>query len=198
MALSANPLITGIILAGGRGRRLGGQDKGLIETRGGTLVEGLLGELAPQVDELLVNANRNIPRYVQFGYPVHGDIMPGYAGPLAGMLTALVHARHEWVVCVPCDTPALPQDYVPRMWEALARGGGRAVYAHDGRRAHPVYVLLHRHCSAGLQRYLAGGARRVEDWLRGVGAVPAAFPELHDGIANINEPADLAVLARQG
>jgi molybdopterin-guanine dinucleotide biosynthesis protein A len=188
------PSISGVILAGGLGRRLGGQDKGLIEVRGSTLVESLVEALAPQVDELVINANRNIARYAQFGCPVYPDCLPGYLGPLAGMLTGLEQARHDQVVYVPCDTPALPPHYVTRMSSALQHGPYRAVFAHDGQRAHPVYALLRRDCRDDLRRFLAAGGRRLGDWLRQLDAQAVVFPGL-DGIANINAPGDLALLA---
>jgi molybdenum cofactor guanylyltransferase len=187
--------ISAVILAGGRGRRMGGHDKGLLEHNGITLVESIIAALAPQVDELLINANRNVARYAQLGYPVQPDSLPGYAGPLAGMLTGLEHARHALVVFVPCDTPALPDRYVARLLRAVTSGDCAAAYAHDGDRAHPVYALLQRECHAGLHRHLSGGGRKVEDWLQRIAAQAVEFPELRNDIANINEPGDLAGLS---
>jgi len=187
--------VSGVILAGGRGRRMGGQDKGLLEHNGVTLVESIIAALAPQVDDLLINANRNIGRYAQLGYPVQPDSLPGYAGPLAGMLTGLEHARHDCVVFVPCDTPALPVRYVARLLRAVPSGGCTAAFAHDGRRAHPVYALLQRGCRAGLNRYLSAGGRKAEDWLQWIAARAVDFPELRSDIVNINAPDDLAGLS---
>lgn len=194
MALPAGTLITGVILAGGRGRRMGGQDKGLIELRGRTLIESILSALAPQVDELLISANRHLARYAQFGYPVHADVLPDFAGPLAGMLTGLEQAQHATVVFVPCDTPALPAQLVTRLLQGVMAGDCLAAYAHDGMRAHPVYALLQRDCRADLRSYLATGGRKVEDWLLRVAAQPVDFPELQHDMANINVPDDLAGL----
>jgi molybdopterin-guanine dinucleotide biosynthesis protein A len=194
MALPAGTLITGVILAGGRGRRLGGLDKGLIEINGRTLIESICAALAPQVDELLINANRNLARYAQFGYPVHADVLPDFAGPLAGMLTGLERAQHATVVYVPCDTPALPAQLVARLRQAVTADDCLAAYAHDGLRAHPVYALLQRDCRADLRSYLDAGGRKVEDWLARVAARPVDFPELRHAIANINVPEDLTGL----
>jgi molybdopterin-guanine dinucleotide biosynthesis protein A len=186
--------VSGVILAGGRGLRMGGRDKGLIRYNGAALVESVIAQLAPQVDELIITANRNLAAYERFGCAVHRDVVAGYQGPLAGMLTGLEHARHARMVCVPCDTQALPVQYVARLLRAVSRGDCQAAYAHDGNRAHPVFALLQRDCRDGLSRYLSGGGRRVEAWLQQIAAQAVVFPELRDGIANINGPDDLAGL----
>jgi molybdopterin-guanine dinucleotide biosynthesis protein A len=180
-----------VILAGGRGSRLGGQDKGLIELHGRTLVEHLIATLVPQVDELRIIANRNLVRYARYGHPVHADSLPGFAGPLAGMLTGLQQAQHEHVVFVPCDTTALPARLVERLLQALTDSRSVAVYAHDGVRAQPVYALLQRKQAGDMRAFLDTGGRKVEDWLQRSGAIPVTFPELRDDIININEPDDL-------
>jgi len=183
--------VSGVILAGGRGLRMGGRDKGLIRYNGAYLVESVIARLAPQVDELIIIANRNIVAYGRFGYPVYPDAVAGYLGPLAGMLTGLEQARQECVVFAPCDTTALPDRYVTRLLGAVSCSDCTAAYAHDGSRAHPVHALLRRKCRDGLSRYLSGGGRKVEDWLQQNAAQTVVFPELRDGIANINTPDDL-------
>src|SRR5947199_3145619 len=113
--------ITGLILAGGRGSRMGGVDKGLQNHRGVPLALHALMRLAPQVGELMINANRNLAAYESFGVPVWPDSLADYAGPLAGFLTGLEHCETPYMVTVPCDTPLFPQDLVARLAEALER-----------------------------------------------------------------------------
>src|SRR3954468_12443603 len=115
--------VTGVILAGGRGSRMGGADKGLQNFRGMPMGMFTLLRLAPQVGELMINANRNLAAYESFGVPVWPDSLADYAGPLAGFLTALEHCETEYLVTVPCDTPLFPQDLVQRLAQALEREG---------------------------------------------------------------------------
>ena len=112
------PTITGVILAGGLGTRMGGADKGLQLFKGQTLVSHIAQRLAPQVDRLLINANRNTSQYADLGYPLISDLITGFAGPLAGLQAALSVADTEWVVTVPCDSPNLPLDLVSRLHAA--------------------------------------------------------------------------------
>ena len=111
--------ITGVLLAGGQGSRMGGVDKGLVELAGRPMAAHALARLAPQVDELIINANQNLAAWQAFGHPVFGDDIGGFAGPLAGLHAALVRARHPLVVTAPCDSPFLPADLVERLATAL-------------------------------------------------------------------------------
>ncbi|MGB5538806.1 MAG: molybdenum cofactor guanylyltransferase MobA [Gammaproteobacteria bacterium] len=183
--------VSGVILAGGRGLRMGGKDKGLIPYGGMTLVESVIGMLAPQVSDLVINANRNIDAYARFGYPVHADVVDGYHGPLVGMLTGLSLASHEYTVFAPCDAVALPEDLVARFRSAMQASGSLACYAHDGARAHPVHALLHRSCLGSLLDYLEAGERSVMPWMQQVGARQVDFSDCRQDFRNINQPADL-------
>ncbi len=118
--------ITGVILAGGRGQRMGGVDKGLRELRGKPMVAWVLERFAPQVDEVLINANQNLDVYARFGHRVIPDEIGGFAGPLAGLQRGLSEARHALVATAPCDTPFLPADLVARLHAALARTASAA------------------------------------------------------------------------
>ena len=161
----AGSTITGAILAGGRGLRMGGLDKGLLEHRGRPLVEHVLEALRPQVGPLLIVANRNGASYQRYGLPVHPDLIDGFQGPLAGLHTALSHADTELVLCVPCDVPALPADLARRMHSALEAAGADACAVHDGRRLHPVICLLRRSLAESLEQSLAADLRQVKAWL---------------------------------
>lgn len=161
--------VTGVILAGGRGSRMGGADKGLQNFRGMPMAMYTLLRLAPQVGEVMVNANRNLSAYESFGVPVWPDALADYAGPLAGFLTGLEHCETEYMVTVPCDTPLFPQDLVARLAEALEREGAEIAMAaapeEDGQvRAQPVFSLLRRDLMESLVRFTHGGGRKIDAW----------------------------------
>ena len=183
--------ITGVILAGGLGRRMGGNDKGLALLRDRPMVAQVLERFAPQVDEVLINANRNPDAYAAFGARVVPDLVGGFAGPLAGLHTALTHAAHPLVATVPCDSPFLPADLVSRLAAALAAADADLAVAASGGRRHPVFCLCRRNLLPALTAALAGGERRFGAWCDTVRSVVA---EIADDAAfrNINTPEELA------
>jgi molybdenum cofactor guanylyltransferase len=161
--------VTGVILAGGRGSRMGGADKGLQTFRGMPMAMFTLLRLAPQVGELMINANRNLAAYESFGVPVWPDSLSDYAGPLAGFLTGLEHCETEFLLTVPCDTPLFPQDLAARLGEALEHEGADIAMAaareEDGQvRAQPVFSLLRRDLMESLVRFTHGGGRKIDAW----------------------------------
>jgi molybdenum cofactor guanylyltransferase len=170
--------VTAIVLAGGRGLRMGGQDKGLLSYKGKTLIDHVIDRLSPQVEELFISANRNLEDYAQRGFPVLTDTLPDYSGPLAGVLVGLEKARFEWLVVSPCDTPLLPLDLVDRL--CRARGKSRAVVAKDPLQTHYTTLMLHKDRLAALNAYLERGGRSVKGFLEAIGATTAEFV---DGIA---------------
>ncbi|MBI2306205.1 MAG: molybdenum cofactor guanylyltransferase [Rhodocyclales bacterium] len=186
--------ITGVVLAGGQGRRMGSVDKGLRMFRGRPLAAWAVERLAPQVDELFISANRNAEVYAGFGYPVLGDVVAGYAGPLAGLHAALAHATHPLVATVPCDSPFLPNDLVARLAAALADGGATIAIARTGGQPHPVFCLCRRELLPGLSDYLARGERRFETWFRAQAAIEVAFDDQAEAFTNINTDAELSAL----
>jgi molybdopterin-guanine dinucleotide biosynthesis protein A len=157
--------ITGVILAGGKGSRLGGVDKGLIEFRARPLIAWVIDRIRPQVDEILISANRNPDIYAQFGYRVIPDLNADYAGPLAGLQRALKEARNDWIMTVPCDTPMLPLDLVPRLVEGLSESDDVVRVACSPEGWQPTIALVTRRRSAALETYLSLGLRRVRDWI---------------------------------
>ena len=178
--------ITGLVLAGGRGSRMGGVDKGLVRFGGRTLVERVIERIRPQVGPLMISANRNVDTYRAFGFPVLLDAADGlepFPGPLAGLLAGLRAAKTRWLAAVPCDAPFLPLDLVGRLVASL--GTSRAAMACVGDRAEPVFCLLQVDLAGDLAAALANGERRAESWLRGVGAAPAVFL-LPESFANLN------------
>jgi molybdopterin-guanine dinucleotide biosynthesis protein A len=185
--------ITGVILAGGAGRRMGGIDKGLQELDGQPLVQRVLVRLAPQVDSVLISANRNLERYAGFGCPVLGDTIPGYAGPLAGLQAALSRAATPLLVSAPCDSPFLPTDLVARLRAALEANHADLAVARAGDRVHRAFCLLRRELLPGLDRFLAGGERKVGLWHASLHLVEVSFDDEADAFDNINTLNDLQV-----
>jgi molybdopterin-guanine dinucleotide biosynthesis protein A len=182
--------VTGLILAGGRGSRLGGADKGLIEWRGRPLVAHAVERLAPQVDSLLISANRNRERYQALGHPVVADRADDFGGPLAGVQAGLAVCETPLLVTVPCDAPNLPPDLVTRLLAALADNAAVAVAATDDG-LQPTFLLCRRALAPALDAWLAGGGHKVADWLRAMNAAVVAFADA-TAFANFNTPADLA------
>lgn len=187
-----NEKITGAILAGGLGRRMGGVDKGLQDLRGQPMVQWVIDRLAPQVDRLLINANRNIARYAAFGYPVLPDEIADFAGPLAGLHVALSHAATPLVATAPCDSPWLPVDLVARLYHALRDDAADLAVAHTAERAHPVFCLVRRSLLPQLTDYLSAGGRKVEQWHATLKMCAVAFDDEPGAFSNINTVEELA------
>jgi molybdopterin-guanine dinucleotide biosynthesis protein A len=184
--------ITGVVLAGGLGRRMGGVDKGLQVLRGKPMVQWVIERFAPQVDELLVNANQNLERYASFGHRVVPDQIGGYAGPLAGLHRALTEARHELVATVPCDSPFLPQDLVSRLRADLNARGAELAVARTGDQPHPVFCLCHKRVLPGLTAFLESGGRKIDTWYAALQVVEVSFDDNPDAFSNINTANELA------
>ena len=194
-AAPAREAIAGLILAGGRGQRLGGVDKGLQLWRDLPLVDHALARLAPQVREVMISANRNAPAYASRVTRVLADASDDFPGPLAGILAGLSAAATPWLAVVPCDSPLLPLDLVERLAHGVGDGSGAVVQRDhgDGRlRLEPVCCLLSTALADDLARYLADGGRKVEGWVARH-ASPVLFdrPDDAPAFANINTLADL-------
>ena len=177
--------ISGVILAGGQGRRMGGADKGLLELRGRPLVAWVAEHLAPQVDELLINANRNLESYHPLGRRIVTDRYPDFAGPLAGLHAALGQASHALVATAPCDSPFLPEDLVARLRAALESSGAELAVAKTAGQPHPVFSLVRREVLDGLTAFLDAGGRKVDAWYAALSAVEVPFAD-ERAFANIN------------
>ena len=186
--------VTGIVLAGGQGSRMGGVDKGLQPFRGKPMVAHVIERLAPQVTELLINANRNAEAYGAFGYRVIADEIEGFAGPLAGFERGLAHASKELVVTVPCDSPFLPADLVPRLQGALKAAGAQLAVAKTGDQAHPVFSLMRRDVHESLRAFLASGQRKIDKWYAALKVIEVAFDDEAEAFLNINTREELAGL----
>jgi molybdenum cofactor guanylyltransferase len=183
--------ITGLVLAGGQGSRLGGLDKGLVVWRGRPLIAHVIERFSPQVDGLLISANRNRERYAEFGQPVLADRIEGYAGPLAGLQAGLAACPTPLLAMVPCDAPRLPLDLVARLDEALSAESAAAAVAASEGKFQPTFLLCRRKLAPNLDTWLAAGGRKMADWLRAVGAVAVPFADT-GAFVNFNRPEDLA------
>lgn len=187
--------ITGVLLAGGQGSRMGGVDKGLVKLAGRPMAAHVLERLGPQVDELIINANQNSEAYAAFGHPVFGDDIPGYAGPLAGLHAALVRASHPLVVTAPCDSPFLPTDLVERLHQALRAQNADLAVAKTFDQAHPVFCLCRSQLASHLHDFLSNGGRRIDRWYGSLNVVEVAFDDEEAAFRNINTREELVAAA---
>jgi molybdopterin-guanine dinucleotide biosynthesis protein A len=156
--------VTGVILAGGRGSRMGGVDKGLQNFAGGPLALHALMRLQSQVGEILINANRNLSAYESFGVPVWPDALPDFAGPLAGFLAGLERCETACMVTVPCDSPLFPQDLVERLAHALEAADAEIAMARTGDQVQPVFTLMKASLLDSLVRFTQSGGRKIDLW----------------------------------
>ena len=184
--------VTGVVLAGGLGRRMGGVDKGLQDLDGRPMVAWVIERLGPQVDQLIVNANQNQQAYGVFGHAVVGDRVPGFAGPLAGLHAGLSVADHPLVVTAPCDSPFLPSDLVARLRDGLERAGAQLAVARTFDQSHPVFSLVRREVIDDLAAFLKGGGRKIDSWYAGLDSVEVGFDDEVEAFSNINTPEELA------
>ena len=182
--------ITGVILAGGLGRRMGGVDKGLQLLHDTPMVAHVLRRLAPQVGPIMINANQNAERYSQIGVQYDARIVPdvtgGFAGPLAGLQAALTVAETPMVVTVPCDSPFLPLDLVARLSAAAREHRAQIAVARTGDQAHPVFALVSVEVREDLSSFLAQGGRKIDAWYARLPMVEVAFDDEADAFENIN------------
>ncbi len=180
--------ITAVILAGGKGRRLDGQDKGLVEIKNKPLIEYVIERIKPQVNTLIINANRNQQRYKNYGFPVISDDLNDFQGPLAGFATAMktVHTSH--ILTLPCDAPLLPQDLVSRMLHLLSTQSvpDSIVVAHDGHRLQNIHALIPTSLYQNLHDFLNSDQRKVDDWYQQQTLIIADFSDNPQAFTNIN------------
>lgn len=186
--------ITAVILAGGKARRMHGEDKGLLELLGRPLLDYSIAGLRPQVERILVNANRNLARYREFGYPVIEDSMGDYCGPLAGMASAMQAAGTPLLLTVPCDSPFVPAQLAETLYNAMMEADADISVAHDGNRLQQMYALLRCTLLPDLQRYLGNGGRKVDAWYAQQRMALADFSAVPDAFLNLNTPGDMQAI----
>ena len=185
------PSITGIILAGGQGRRMGSVDKGLQLLRGKPMVQWVLDRFAPQVSEVLINANQNLGQYQAFGHLVITDEIAGFAGPLAGLHRGLSAATPDLVATVPCDSPFLPLDLIARLHAALNARQADLAVARTGDQPHPVFCLTRKSVLPGLTAFLLSGGRKIDSWYAALNVADVRFDDEAEAFSNINTAAEL-------
>ncbi len=192
--------ITGLLLAGGRAQRMGGIDKGLVPFQGKPLIEHAIHRLAPQVSDLLINANRNQDIYSQYDYPIVTDENQDFSGPLAGYLAGLKACNTPYMVTAPCDSPLFPTDLVMALADRLEKEDANIAYASsqdsEGKIwAQPVFCLMKREVLDSLEQFLADGQRKIDRWFTSQHACTAIFAN-ESAFANANTPEELAQLEK--
>lgn len=186
--------ISAIILSGGRATRMNGADKGLVLLQSKPLIQHVIARLEPQVDEILINANRELAQYQALGYIVLQDEVEDFLGPLAGFSLGLQHAKHDYVLTVPCDSPLLPVDLAQRLMAALIEHKAEIAVATSDGSAHPVFSLCKKTVLPSLAAYLQQGERRVSAWQKKQQYIEVDFSDCNEAFTNLNTFEDLAAL----
>jgi len=189
--------ITGIILAGGRGTRMGGVDKGFVLLQNQPLIQHVVSRLKHQVDEIIINANREIAQYQALGLTVLQDKTPDFIGPLAGLHLGLTHSKHTYVLTVPCDSPYLPADLAQRLLYALIENNADIAVASSDGYAHPVFCLCKKKSLLSLNDYLAKDGRKVSAWQKSLAYVDVDFSDCSEAFINLNTTEDICNLELQ-
>ncbi len=184
--MTTPPHITGVILAGGRATRMGGRDKGLVELGGRPLVAHVLERLQPQVQDIVISANRNRSLYGHFGWPVIPDPDDTFPGPLAGIAAVMRAVESDCFATVPCDAPFLPRDLIQRLHDALRGTDTLCSVAHGGGSIQPVFALYRKAARPAIERYLQAGESKVRRWHEQHRSVPVEFDGLSSAFLNVN------------
>ena len=186
----------GLILAGGKAQRMGGNDKGLIKLNGRAMIEYVIDGLKPQVSTILINANRNTDLYKQYGFDVLEDQLNDFQGPLAGFASGLEHCQTDYIVTAPCDGPFISPDYVDRLHIAANKQKSLISVAFDGKRLQPVYALLHKSLLASLMKFLQSGDRKIDRWYEQEHYAKANFSDSKEMFTNVNTPEELNAVSK--
>ena len=184
-------MITPVILAGGRGRRMGERDKGLVVLNGRPLIEHVIGAIAQQNTNILISANQNLQRYSEYGYRVVSDQISGFQGPLAGMAAAMKVATTPYILSMPCDAPFVHPGYQEAMWAGLQGQQTDLVVAYDGQRLQPIHALLPVSLRGELEHFLSGPLRRVDSWYSAHAMGLVDFSDRPQMFHNLNTPEEL-------
>ena len=187
-------MISSIILAGGRATRMGGVDKGLVSLQNKPLIAHVINRLQPQVDEIFINANREIAQHKTFGLKVLQDENLEFLGPLAGMLLSLKHAKHDLVLSVPCDSPLLPLNLAERLYNGMLESHADIAVASSDGNAHPVFCLCKKSVLPSLIDFLDAGERKVSAWQKSQAYCEVDFSDCGDAFVNLNTLEELREL----
>lgn len=189
--------ISSIILAGGRATRMGGIDKGLVPLQNKPLIQHVIERLSPQVDEIIINANREISQYQSFGFAVWQDEIADFLGPLAGINLGLKHAKHDFLLTVPCDSPLLPLDLAARLMAGLIENNADIAVAACNGESQPVFCLCKKSVAKSLDDYLSNGGRKVSIWQNSQKTIKVDFSDSSDAFVNLNTFAELVALGQR-
>ena len=190
--------VTAVILAGGKGRRMQGKDKGLVELADLPLIEHVITAIKPQVKIIIINANRNQQQYAHYGYQVISDTLDDYQGPLAGYFSAMKEATTSHIITLPCDGPLLAGDLVERLISASNAEDAEIAVAHDGERMQPVYSLIPVSLAASLGDYLDSGERKIDLWYKQHRLALADFSDCPETFRNVNTDKERDSLQDEG
>jgi molybdopterin-guanine dinucleotide biosynthesis protein A len=178
--------ISAIILSGGRATRMNGADKGLVPLQGKPLIKHVIDRLVPQVNEIIINTNREVAKYQKFGYTILQDKIDDFLGPLAGFSLGLQHAKYDYVLTVPCDSPLLPLDLAKRLLTALLDHKADIAAASSDGNTHPVFCLCNKSVLPTLEAYLLKGERRVSAWQKSQRYIEVDFSNDSEAFTNLN------------
>lgn len=192
--MNSQTKVTGVILAGGLARRMNNQDKGLVNFKGRPMISYAIAALSPMVDQLIINANRNIEQYRRFGLPVVADQTDSFDGPLAGVLAAMIYADADMLVVMPCDSPLVTTEHLEKLLSTRAEQNADVAVAFDGERLHPVFLAIKSTLKNSLEAYLASGQRKIDLWLERQNMVKADFSDTPEVFMNINTMNELTAL----
>lgn len=188
-------LISAIILSGGQASRMNGVDKGLTSLQNKPFIQHVIQRLKPQVDEILINANREIAQYQKLKLPVLQDKYPDFIGPLAGFNVGLEHCKHDYLLTTPCDSPLIPDDLASRLMQVLVAKNADIAVAKSGGYTHPVFCLMKKSVLPSLTHYLAQGNRKVSVWQKSLAYTEVSFDDCNDAFVNVNTFEELDALA---
>ncbi|HHF3644807.1 TPA: molybdenum cofactor guanylyltransferase MobA [Haemophilus influenzae] len=183
--------ISAVILAGGKARRMGGQDKGLQILGKQPLIQYVINRLQPQLHDISINANRSQTEYAKFGFPIFSDELPDFQGPLSGMLTALEKTKSDFILFTPCDTPFFPTNLLDKLKSAVENHRTLIAYACDEEREHPVFCLMSVQLKEQLRHYLASGERRLLQFMKENDGISVKFTKKEGNFENFNTLDDL-------
>jgi molybdopterin-guanine dinucleotide biosynthesis protein A len=196
--MNSQTKVTGVILAGGLARRMNHQDKGLISLNGRPMVSYVVDAMAAVTDQLIINANRNIEQYQQFGWPVVTDQTDCFDGPLAGVLTAMLYAETGVLLVAPCDSPLIKAEHLHKLLSVRAEKDADVAVAFDGEQLHPVFLAVKINLKCSLKNYLASGQRKMETWLEQQKMAITDFSSEQGLFINVNSLAELSSLESLG
>lgn len=183
--------ITGVILAGGQARRMQGKDKGLVLLNNKPMIEYVINILKPQVNNLLINANRNLDKYSAYGFDIVSDQLSGYHGPLAGMASALDRVTTPLMLTAPCDSPFIAEDLAERLMSALESEKADISVAHNGERIQPVFCLIKKELVSSMKDFLNKGERKIDKWFKQHSLAIADFSDIPKTFDNLNTIEDI-------